>query len=155
MSATNIDKPKYAILNNYGDLTTVREDDFDKRVKLVTTVSELGETFRQFNFDEHPGMKAMLAEKQKEMDKEMKESESLREEAAEQRSHLNNIPDQMINEQLMDKSARMAGEGKMEESVYDYVVDNFFTSGSEDSEPIDMQPDSEWEDHISAAKDEL
>ena len=149
---TKGNKPKYAILNNDA-LVMIREDDFNERAELVSSLEDLSETFRKLNPDEHPAVKARLAAQQKEFEEEHKlDSETNTEEKQPPIQHLNGMPDEMIREKLVDGQQNKYGAKKVDDSVMDYISKNFLTEGKEGEE--DDSDDQDWVDDMNI-KDEL
>ena len=148
-----VNEPKYAILNN-DNLVMLRDDDFSKRVTRVSTLEDLAETFRNLNPAEHPGVKAMIADSQKAFEEEHKDNSKADIEDAQQQPlpHGNGMPDEMIREKLLDGQKHQHGAKKLEDSVMDYISENFLTEEKEGEE--DDSDEHDWIDDINQ-KEEL
>ena len=151
--STEINNPKYAILNN-DEIVMTREDDFHKREQLVTTMENLSESFSKLNASEHPAIKAMLSEREKEIEEEIKESEDGEDG---QQYFTNKVPDEAVREELMGQH-RGSFADQLEESAWEYLSKNFVSEGKEgdDSASFSDIDDSEddWLAHANK-KDEL
>lgn len=152
VALSEVNEPKYAILNNE-DLVMLREDDFSKRATLVSTLEDLSETFRQLNPSEHPAIMAMEADHQKEFEEEHKtDSETDTEQEEQPIQHENGMPDEMIRDTLVDGQQDQHGAKKLEDTVMDYISENFLTEEKEGEE--DDSDEHDWVDGIHK-KEEL
>merc|ERR1712150_83043 len=146
---SDADEPKYAILSNKG-IVMAREEDFSQRSMRIIELEDLSETFRQMNVSDHPAVKSMIADKQKEFEEEHKhlyEQENEDEESHQPRAHVGNIPDDMVKEKLVDEFENTNREGNLQDSVMGYISKNILTNEKEGEDNWDDEK-HEWAEGI-------
>ena len=150
MALSEVDEPKYAVLDN-NDLVMLREDSFSKRSKMISELEELSEIFRQMNVSDHPGVKAMIADKQKAFEEEPKAELEKNDDEDGQKPIIPSIPEDMLREKLVDETERNGGKN-LEDSVMEYISKNFLTDEKmgEEGEEEDLN----WAENVDH-KDEL
>ena len=150
MALSEVDEPKYAVLDN-NDLVMLREDSFSKRSKMISELEELSEIFRQMNVSDHPGVKAMIADKQKAFEEEHKDELEKNDDEEGQKPIIPSIPEDMLREKLVDETERNGGKN-IEDSVMEYISKNFLTDEKMGEE--DEEEDLNWAENVDH-KDEL
>ena len=129
----------------------LREESFSKRSKLISELEVLSETFRQMNVSDHPAVKAMIADKQKQFEEDHKEELKNIEDEERQQPMKHGIPDDMLREKRFDETQR-DGEKTLEDSVMDYISKNFVTEEEKGEE--DEEEDLDWAENVDQ-KEEL
>ena len=148
VASTDMEEPKYAVLNNY-DLKMVREDSFNKKSKMITDMEELGESFKAMNVSEHPAIKKMEANQQKQFEEEhAKDLEGGPEDEHQPTNNIGGVPDDMLKDQLSQPSRE--GGMNLQESVMDYISKHILT---EEKPGEENQEDDDHEDILG--KEEL
>ena len=129
-----------------------REDSFNKRSKIINEMEELAESFKAMNVSEHPAIKKMQANRQKEFEEEHAQNlEGGPEDEHQPINNIGGIPDDL----LKDKLAEPSQEGGLQESIMNYISKHFLTEQKEgEVEENEEGEDIDW-DKIMPSKVEL
>lgn len=145
-----MEEPKYAVLNNY-DLKMVREDSFNKRSKMITDMEELAESFKAMNVSEHPAIKKMEANRQKQFEEDhAKDLEGGPDDEDQPTNSIGGVPDEMLKDQLAQPNHE--GGMNLQDSVMDYISKHILT---EEKPGEENEEDDDHEDILGVGKEEL
>merc|ERR1719270_3091310 len=150
VTSADMEEPKYAVLNNY-DLKMAREDSFNNRSKMITEMEELAESFKAMNVSEHPAIKKMEANRQKQFEEDhAKDLEGGPDDEDQPTNNIGGVPDEMLKEQLAQPNRE--GGMNLQDSVMDYISKHILT---EEKPGEENEKDNDHEDILGAGKEEL
>ena len=143
VSSNELEEPKYAILNN-DDLITVREDSFNKRSKMISELEELSEAFKKMNVSDHPAIKKMKEDNQRQFEEEhAKDLEGGPDDQHQPIDNIGGVPEDLLKDKLMDENQPDRKNGmNLEDSVMEYISKNILTEEKEGEEEED--DDFDW-----------
>ena len=151
VASNEIEEPKYAVLNN-DDLKMMREEFFNKKAKQINELEELSESFKTMNVSDHPAVKKLKADRQKQFEEEhAKDLEGGPEDEHQPINTMAGVPEDMLKDNLGEPASREGGMN-LQDSVMDYISKNILTEEKEGEE--DEDDDLDWKNDAQE-KEEL